>query len=147
LPYRATRRKPCVMEGLRHILLRSLVAMLCVVALVQPAAALDAHAVAHWTAPVAAGEHHHHDHDGRVVVEHHHHDEHRGHDAPAERDDRITPAGHAHMAAPAGGMILPQTLTAPEAVAEHTRLALRVRSDRIRPDMRPPPQDRPPRTV
>ena len=135
------------MERLRHILARAVVTLLCVVALVRPAAALDAHDVAHLAAPVATGEHHHHEADGKVVVEHHHHDE-QPRDAPADRnDDSAAPAGHAHMPTPAGGMILPPAIVAPEGAGEQPRLTGRVGSDRVRPDMRPPPQDRPPRIV
>lgn len=146
-PVRATRResriataKPPSYPGRVkrfHQTLGSLVsALLCLAALVMTATPVEAHTISHWRTPVTAGQHHHHHEDGSVTLEDH---EREGHAAGDQ--------GHDHMTTVAAVEMLPPVLAAAALVAvarSTTRPAL---GDSAPPGLRPPPDDRPPRTI
>lgn len=122
----------------RHLAARLIGAMLVIVALAMPAAAMDAHAISHMASPIDATEHHHHDEDGGIVADHDHDDE-----APGDRDN----GGHEHMP------VHVITFEAPVAPAFEATAFLGsplksiIARDRAPPDLSLDPDNRPPRSI
>lgn len=131
------RRYPRRVKRFRHTLGSLVGALLCLMALATTAAPVQAHTVSHWLTPVATGEHHHHHDDGSVTADHHH-----------EQDDNAPDdQGHEHMTSAAALAMVPPVEAAPVGLPSMQRGAVLAVGDAGPSGLRPPPDDRPPRTI